>query len=185
MLLHATQSFPFGNILLSSVSSPALDNVLVIQRVAYKPVLPSGMAVDLVAAYRIALKLSEPVHSFSFDITIPACQAPGDTNSGEGLDAQSWDLDEARLMLGTEDGDALRRRMPWLPSDEQSYPIDYLSNGFRISIPYIAPNNNVGFHFVLAYNQVDRGDDSEWFAVDVPHEKLCEFPIEKQLCGPS
>ena len=86
-------------------------------------------------------------------------------------------------MFGTEDGDALQARMPWLKTQGIDYPVEYLTNGFRVVIPYIAPNTTVGFHFVLAYNQIDKECDSEWFAVDIPHAKLSDFPVANHLAG--
>jgi len=183
MTFHATESFPFGDVVMSCVSSPPLDSALVVQRIAFNPTLPDGMAVDLVAAYRIAFVLDAPIHNFSFDFTLTQCTTKGDSNSGECLDAQSWEIDNGLLMFGTEDGDALQTRMPWLKIHGNDYPIEYLPNGFRIVIPYVAPNTTVGFHFVLAYNSVDKGCDSEWFAVDVPHAKLAEFPVVTHLAG--
>ena len=184
MTFHATESFPFGDVAMSCVSSPPLDSALVVQRIAFKPTLPDGMAVDLVAAYRIAFVLDAPIHNFSFDFTLTQCRTKGDANSGECLDAQSWEIDNGLLMFGTEDGDALQARMTWLTIHGNDYPIEYLPHGFRIVIPYIAPNTTVRFHFVLAYNPVNKECDSEWFAVDVPHAKLSEFPVVTHLAGP-
>lgn len=183
MTFLATESFPFGDIVMACVSSPPLDSTLVVQRIAFKPTLPDGMAVDVVVAYRISFVLDAPIHNFSFDFTLTQCTTKGDTNSGECLDAQSWGIDNGLLMIGTEDGDALQTRMPWLKIHGNDYPIKYLPNGFRIVIPYIAPNTTVGFHFVLAYNSVDKGCDSEWFAVDVSHARLAEFPVETHFAG--
>lgn len=183
MTFHATESFPFGDIAMSCVASPRLGVALVVQRIAFKPTLPKGMAVDLVAAYRIAFALEAPIHNFSFDFTLTQRRTEGNRNSGECLDAQSWKIGDGLLMFGTEDGDALQARMPWLKIHGDAYPIEYLPSGFRIVIPYIAPNTAVGFHFVLAYNSVDKGCDSEWFAVDVPHAKLSEFPVVAHLTG--
>ena len=168
---------------MSCVSSPPLDNALVVQRVAFVPALPDGMAVDIAAAYRIAFVLSAPIHNFSFDFTLTECQTKGDANSGECLDAQSWAMGNGLLMFGTEDGESLQARMSWLKIQGPDYPVEYLTNGFRIVIPYIAPNTTVGFHFVLAYNQIDAGCDSEWFAVDVPHSTLNQLPVAKHISG--
>jgi hypothetical protein len=183
MTFHATESFPFGEVAMSSVSSPSLENALVVQRVAFTPTLPDGMAVDLVAAYRIAFVSPVPIHNFSFDFALTECESKGDPNTGESLDAQSWSIGDGLLMFGTEDGEALHARMPWLTIRDDEYPIEFLRCGFRIAIPYVAPNTTVGFHFVLAYNQVDKECDSEWFAVDFPHSELCELPIAKHIAG--
>lgn len=183
MTFHATESFRFGDVAMSCISSPLLGNGLVVQRVAFAPTLPDGMTVDLVAAYRVSFCVSFPVHDFSFDFTLPRCKMKGGANSGESLDAQSWPIGDGLLMLGTEDGDALHARMPWVGIEGNDYPIEYLRHGFRIAIPYIATDTTVGFHFVVAYNQVDAGTDSEWFAVDVPHRRLMELPVVKNIAG--
>lgn len=183
MTFHATEFFPFGDVAMSCVSSPLLGNALVVQRVAFAPTLPGGMSVDLVTAYRVSFCEPFPVHDFSFDFTLTRCEIKGDPNSGESLDAQSWPIGDGLLMFGTEDGDALKARMPWLEINGDDYPVEYLRHGFRIVIPYVAPNTTVGFHFVVAYNQVDAGTDSEWFAVDVPHRKLLEFSVVKHIAG--
>lgn len=141
------------------------------------------MTVDVVAANLISFVTSVAVHNFLFDFSLARCKTKGDINSGECLDAQSWAIEGGLLMIGTEDGDALRARMPWLKIEDDDYPVEYLSNGFRVAIPYIAPKRSVGFHFVLAYNHIDEKCDSEWFAVDVPHAKLSEFPVESHLDG--
>jgi len=183
MTFHATESFSFGDIAMSCVSSPYLGSALVVQRVAFEPNLPDGMTVDLVAAYRASFCVPFPVHEFSFDFKLTRCETKGDANSGESLDAQSWPIGDGLLMLGTEDGDTLHARMPWLEIDGMDYLIEYLRHGFRIAIPYVAPNTPVGFHFVLAYNEVDKGTDSEWYAVDVPHRKLLELPVVKHMAS--
>lgn len=183
MTFHASESFPFGDVAMSSVSSPSLGNALVVQRVAFAPTLPDGMIVDLVAAYRISFSAPFPVHDFSFDFIRTRCETTGDTNSGECLDAQSWPIADGILMFGTEDGESLHVRMPWLKIEGNNYPIEYLRNGFRISIPYVAPNTPVGFHFVLAYNSDDTGTDSEWFALDVAHSTMRELPVTKHFTG--
>lgn len=166
---------------MSSVSSPPLGNALIVERVAFGPTLPDGMTVDLAAAYRVSFCVPFPVHDFSFDFTRTRCETNGDANSGESLDAQSWAVNDGLLMLGTEDGEALQARMPWLNIEGRDYPIEYLRHGFRIMIPYVGPNTTVGFHFVLAYNRLDAGSDAEWFAVDVPHAKLLELPVVRQI----
>ena len=183
MTLHTTESFLFGEVHLSCISSPSLDNALVVQRVAFTPMLTDGMAVDFVTAYRIFFVVSFPIHNFSFDLTLTECSTNGNPDSGEWLDAQSWPIGNGLLMIGTEDGETLLRRMPWLAIQGDDYSIEYLRHGFRLAIPYVAPNTPVGLHFVLAYNHVDAGDDSEWDAVNVPHAKLIELPVAKHICG--
>lgn len=39
-------------------------------------------------------------------------------------------------------------------------------------------------HFVLAYNRVDAGGDSDGtYTVGVPHGRLCEFPVARHVAG--
>ena len=182
-MFHVTESFPFGCVKMACASSPSLGSALEVQRVGLLPALPDGMAVDLVTAYRISFASSTPIQSFSFDFTLAECQTKGDVNSGEWLEAQSWPIGNGLLMFGTEDGESLQSRMPWLRIEGADYPVEYMINGFRVSIPHVKPNTTVGFHFVLAYNHVDKRCDSEWFAVDVPHVKICEFPVLKHFSG--
>jgi len=75
-------------------------------------------------------------------------------------------------MLGTEDGDALTARMPWFEIRNTQYPVGYLNNGFELFFDYVPPKSILDFHFVIAYNTVKSDNDSEWFAVDVPHHNL-------------
>jgi len=183
MTLFIQESFSFGYITLSCISSPALADTLVVQRLAYTPTLPDGMSVDLAAAYRVAFTASFPIHHFSFDFILDDCQTSGSAESGERLDAQSWPIGDGLLMVGTEDAEALQARMPTLPLRDEDYPVEYLPHGFRIAFPYVAPHTNVGFHFVLAHNCVDTESDAEWFAVDVSHLKLSDFRVMKSLSG--
>lgn len=183
MTFYATESFPFGDVALSCVSCPPLENSLIVQRVAFTPTLPDGMAIDLVAAYRISFAVPFPIHNFSFEFTRTECETEGDANSGECLDAQSWEIGDGLLMFGTEDGDSLKARMPWFKLTGTDYPVKYLRSGFRVVLPHVAPNTTVGFHFVLAYNHIDTSSDSEWFAVDVPHRKVLELAVVKHING--
>ena len=154
-----------------------------VKRVHCSTVLPDDMAVDSVDAYVVGSNSKHPIHNFSFDLTLHNCKSNGNAESGEHLDAQSWHVGDGLLMIGTEDGDALRNRMTWLPTDGTDYPIEYLSNGFRFSVAYIPPNTNLEFHFILAYNRIECENQSEWFAVDIPHASVRDFPMAKRLDG--
>ena len=154
-----------------------------VKRVTCSPVLPDGMAVESVNAYVIRLNCTHPIHSFSFDLTLHNCQSNGNAESGEHLDAQSWKMGDGLLMIGTEDGDALRNRMTWMPIDGTDYPIEYLPNGFRVSVAYIPPNTDLQFHVILAYNPIESENQSEWFAVDIPHATVLEFPMANLFVG--
>lgn len=176
MSFHATDYFPFGDIALTATSSVALDRSLSVRRVEITPDLPDGMAVDFVTAFLIELVTSSSVHDFAFDCRLVCSPSKGDPNSGENLDAQSWSIGNGLLMIGTEDCEALRARMTWLDISLDNDLVSYLRDGFRLTFPYIPAKRQLSFHFVIAYNQIDKHCDSEWFAVDIPHANLQDSP---------
>lgn len=183
MKLIATEPHPFGNLELASFSTPILGDALFVRRVAFEPILPNGMDVDWYAAYLVSFRVPFALEYFSIDFTLTACESRGNINSGENLDAQSWSIGDGIVTLGTEDGDALRKRMPWLRIDGTDYPVEYLHHGMRISIHDVGANVAVSFHFIAAFNRIDTGTDSEWFAVDVPHSKIVSLPVDKLIFG--
>ena len=153
MRFFATDPQPFGGIELASFSNPLLGDALTVKRLALEPILPNGMRVDCSTAYLVAFNAPFALHDFSFDFTLTVCETRGSWNSGESLDAQSWSLGDGIVTLGTEDGESLQARMPWLEIDGQDYPIDYLHHGMRVAIRHIPPNAVVSFHFVAANNR--------------------------------
>ena len=155
MSFHATESHLFGSVSLSCAASPSVANDLSVRRVRCEPMLPDGMAVDSVDGYIIEMASPAAIHNFSFDLVLHECDAKGDVESGEHRAAQSWQIGQGLLLVGTEDGDALNARMPWVPMDGQRHPLRYLPNGFRLTLDYIPPKTHLGFHFVLAYNQTE------------------------------
>ena len=183
MRVIATDQQPFGGIELASFSTPLLGDAITVKRVALERILPNGMRVDCSTAYLVSFNAPFAIHDFSFDFTLTVCETRGSRNSGESLDAQSWSLGDGIVTLGTEDGEALHTRMRWLEIDGQDYPIEYLHHGMRVSIRYVAPNTVVSFHFVAAYNRIDAGTDSDWFAVDVPHARIVALPVDKMIHG--
>ena len=145
------------------------------------------LAVEVVNAYIIDFVSNAPIQNFNFDVVFHGCATKGCAESGEHLDAQSWELPIGFLMIGTEDGDVLNERMPWIETTprDQHYPVEYLDNGFRLSLPYVPPSTLVEFHFVLAYNTVESDNVAEWIAVGIPHRRLFGLPILKRLAGPN
>ena len=127
----------------------------------------------------------QPIQNFSFDITLHNCQVKGCTESGEHLDAQSWQLDGGFLMIGTEDGELLNERMPWVEATQSNrhYPVEYRPDGFRFSLPYVPPKTLVEFHFVLAHNAIESDNVAEWVAVNIRHKNLFGLPVLKRIAG--
>lgn len=181
MSFHTSESLLFGDVTLSCVSSPESTRWLNINRVACSPLLPEGVEVDSVDGYVVELQSPQAIHNFSFDLVVPNCRGKGSVETGEHLDAQSWQLGDGLLMIGTEDSDAFRSRISWLAAAETLELVEFLPNGFRASLDYIPPGMRIGFHFVLAYNRVESQNDSEWFAVDIPHGKLRDSSVIEQV----
>jgi len=130
------------------------------------------MSADSVVVILGSILSAQPICDFRFALQFAASVPKGTPESGEFLDAQSFDIANSRVMIGTEDGDALASRLCWFELTESNYPIGYLRNGFELSFAYIPPRATLDFHFVIAYNATASDDCSEWFAVDVPHKNI-------------
>lgn len=175
----ATIQTDFVTLIASATSDnpEELQQSLSTRLVAPHRMLPSGLSVDSTLGLVVSLRSGMPTRDFLFALRIDAISTNGSPESGECLDAQSWDLDGGIMMLGTEDGESLQSRMDWSSfSIESGCPLSYLSDGFELSVNYIPPHVELDFHFVLAYSRVNLGDDATWFAVDVPHATMLGFP---------
>lgn len=75
-------------------------------------------------------------------------------------------------MIGTEDGEAIAERLAWFDLSKRQYPVGYLDDGFELTFDSVPANSILDFHFVIAFNTIASDDDSEWFAVDIPHRNL-------------
>jgi hypothetical protein len=111
-----------------------------------------------------------------------------DPNSGEGLEAMSWNTDSIEQSLGTEDADFLFRRAQshdWMPNrlasvwasilegESSEFAIEYLSNGLRIAIPPLFAGDKIQIHFNVAWAPIIKigKEDSitSWLVVDTPY----------------
>lgn len=100
--------------------------------------------------------------------------ADGGFDSGEGLEAQTWDIGSARLSLGTEDWEYLEARaykrqfMPSRLADELDIStVRYVDDGLQIPFPPLHPGELVQVHFVVAWTEVeDPFQCDTWYAVD-------------------
>lgn len=144
----------------------------------YSPHLPEGRVV--LGCQAILWRLRALTH-----VTRPtfACQwgdlpadADGGPDSGEGLDALTWQLNSARLSLGTEDGEYLRARatkgslMPArLATELNASTVHYLADGLSVPLPSLQPSELVQLHFIVAWTSPGGPDLADtWFAVDQP-----------------
>lgn len=142
--------------------------------------LPEKMAVDGVAAVILIARPERRFEPLVFECIWRSPPCEGSPDCGEHLDACSWEHDGHIVTVGTEDFEALHSRLPYLPLLEEPYPIDFLRDGLRITIPVIEAGQEFSLHFVVAHNplpQPDPFDCSTWFAVDIPHRQLlAELP---------
>lgn len=135
--------------------------------------LPPRMSVDGIAAAILSVDAGAFAQGFCFRCTWERSPTSGDPESGECLDAQSWDRDGHRVSIGTEDFDALCHRLPQFGFTESCYPVSYADDGLTIHVPAIPDLASISLHFIIAWRSLpDPRDCSTWFAVDIPHAKL-------------
>jgi len=102
----------------------------------------------------------------------------GGPDSGQYLDAQTWDNGIWMLSLGTEDGEALYERARssnWLPQRYLTQAIgwgelpfvEYLPDGFSVTIDHVAVGDELQTQFVAAWAPYDPESASTWYAVDL------------------
>ena len=137
--------------------------------------LPAGMTVDALVAVLIQISASEPLSDVHCECNWDRSPAVGDPESGECLDAQSWDCDGYRVTIGTEDFEELSRRLPIHGLTEAEYPVIYSDSGLTIVVPSVPKDTEFTLHFVIAWRSLpDPAEISTWIAVDIPHSKLEE-----------
>lgn len=188
MAYFATIHLPFAAFhVRASWSSDHNDSCLFrLEQSALTPNLPPGMSVDFTVALMGTFSSIQPIHQFQFLLQFATTVPKGSPESGEGLDAQSFDIAGSRVMIGTEDGEAIASRLKWFRLADHNYPIGYLANGFELSFDSIPPGAVLDFHFVIAHNAKASEDCAEWFAVDVPHQSVLQLdsqPISSVAIG--
>jgi len=101
---------------------------------------------------------------------------PPNPQSGERLEAQSWEQGDNLVMIGTEDFEALVDRLPNHGLTESDYPVRYSSDGIEIMLPQVPAHQRTTLHFVVAVNCLPEPKGcSAWFAVDLPHQQVLGF----------
>ncbi len=135
-----------------------------------RPTIPPGMSV--LTCYGVVLQVnpSTSIEGLSFTARFQRspsiCHGPA---TGEGLEAQEWANGEYVLLIGTEDFEYLRARLPgsFLLSDSL---VTYTKDSLSILIDKIPPGQPLTLHFVIAWNKVpESAEQSCWFAVDQSH----------------
>ncbi len=96
----------------------------------------------------------------------------GGPDSGEGLDAQTYDDGETVVTIGTEDSQYVGNRAEngdWMPirlkpSDPHNFAV-YLPDGLRICCSGLETDDRCQFQYIIAWAQ--KNDDvGHWLAVD-------------------
>jgi hypothetical protein len=141
---------------------------------AFSPELPPGMSVE--KAYVILVTLL-PASEFREIIVrchwLDAMQVVGDPESGQNLDAQTWQTNGWIVAIGTEDFEVLETRLPQCGFTERNYPVRYHPHRIEVHTPSMQEDFPVTLHFVVAINPwPEPMESSAWFALDVPHDTV-------------
>ncbi len=144
-----------------------------------KPALPPGMAVRRLRAVLLLASSPAGFARLEFRCTFQTA-IEADPAAGEGLDAQSWSGPRDVVTIGTEDGEALQRRMAWLtPKGDPFALVQYRHAGLSIPLERVPLGATVGLHFVVAENaNPEPVECSSWFAVDIQHARLRELAAQ-------
>ena len=134
--------------------------------------LPPGMSVARARAVLFRLRADEPVEKCAFHCIYRGV-AEGSPCTGEGLDAEEWELNGKLVVIGTEDSDFLLSRMPTLGIARYSETAKLLPD--RIELELETVPNNTSLHFVLVENSwPEPVEVSAWTAADLSHQKLLD-----------
>jgi len=105
------------------------------------------------------------------------CRTPvrGSVSTGEWLDAQDWLSGNRLVVVGTEDGEALVSRLPFLNPRQEEYFNILSPDRIETCLENVPAGFDLSLHYVLAENPwPEPVDASCWFAVDIPHRHLLE-----------
>ncbi|MGD6878059.1 hypothetical protein [Bacillus infantis] len=147
--------------------------------------IPSHMKIDKAAAAVWRLRARHNLRDCIFQAEMRPKGSAGWPESGERLEAMTWEYGQWKLTLGTEDGTALVHRarikdmMPdsFYAEDEisQLQIVRCLTNAIAVPIPEIRKGELCQVHFVAAWNRPkEDGDASSWFAVDKTGGEILE-----------
>ena len=144
--------------------------------------LPDNMYVEgcQAAVWRIVLHDK----AFACDFYANWCNGfvwtDGGPNSGENLEAQTWESEEYEVSVGTQDGEMLQARAV----NNELMPVEFNScinplalvkctkTGLVVPIEQVFTNQICQIHFVVAWAPKKQDDVSTWYAVDVSHRNI-------------
>lgn len=149
---------------------------------SYKPTnnIPDGMAVDncIAVAWRLRAKktIDAPVE-FKCSWNKNYSWNDYGANSGEYLDAQTWEDGIHYVTIGTEDGEylSIRSKMDrMIPRSLKSKDIDlglvqYNELGLSVPIPSIEENETCHIQFVVSWG---KSEIATWYAVGITTDEF-------------
>jgi hypothetical protein len=139
--------------------------------------IPEHMEIDKAAAAVWRLRASNDLTDCVFNAEMNPQGKDGWPESGEGLEAMTWENSGCKLTLGTEDGTVLvhRARMQDMMPDRfqaedeisQYQIVRCVPNGIAVPIPELRKGEICQVHFAAAWNRPrEEGDAAAWFAVE-------------------
>jgi hypothetical protein len=139
-----------------------------------KGYLPPKMSVKQLDGCVLKCTPSVDIENLEFECIWKKPCSEGSPETGECLDAQSWEDHNSIVMIGCEDFDTLNRRLPDSELSMDTWPV-FPKFGMKIVIPKVKANVELSLHFIVASNSLPELQDcSCWFAVDIDHEKVLE-----------
>ena len=161
---------PLGELALS-LESETPGVMLVARAAEFHPDLPPGMTVEKcwAAIFTLVAGTQAPGALLRAQL-LPSRSTSGCPETGEGLEAQTWEGGGHLLAVGTEDEEFLRARIgnPKLRAEARYEPASltvFLSN--------LPPNTTTEVHFIVAWNHFPEPVEcSCWYAVDQSHSSV-------------
>ncbi len=141
--------------------------------VEFRPNLLSGMYVRRARAVVLSARLQAGFDALDFGYRFVSEVIPG-PDSGQTVDALAWEGRHDIVLVGTETGEALYYRMPWIEAREETVGlVEYSSDGLNIPLRRVPAGARIGLHYVVAENDnPEPAECSAWFAVDTPHGEI-------------
>ena len=169
---NETARVPGGALLHRFVSRAWVAEVLI---GSVRPELPARMSVlgCVAAIWRVQAIKPTPDCRFVCHWPSPPAGSKGSPESGEGLDAVTWEVGRYNLSLGTEDGEFLAARAenrdfvpPRLASELSIGSVEYGEAGLMVPFSGLEPKETIQVQFVVAWAVYDWECPASWFAVD-------------------
>ena len=155
------------------------NSIIELLKFEFIPKLPSDLVVDesycVVWRIKSVKDIREPIF-FSCKLL---SNLEGSPESGEALECQSFENDDFKLSIGTEDQERFIQRAAsqnLLPTRFQNDLLDseYLSDGIKIILPNLLKGEIAQFHFIVSWSSKRNPEVSTWYAVDQSATKLIE-----------